>query len=127
MNTAWRTMVGLGLFVVPFALVYWFLSYEEAGSVLLVGIPLALLGLGAYLLGAWRKAPALPEDRPDGVAPGYDEIGVFPSASIWPAVLAGGLTLAAFGFAYSGWLALPGLGVAFIGLGGMVIESSRVR
>lgn len=127
MKVAWRTMVGLGLFVIPFAVVYWFLSYEEAGSVLLVGIPLALLFLGAYLVGAWRKAPELPEDEPDGVAPRHDEIGVFPSASIWPAVMAGGLTLFAFGFAYSGWLALPGIGVLAIGLGGLVIESARVR
>ena len=127
MNVAWRTMAGIGLFVIPFAIVYWFLSYERAGTVLLLGIPLSMLGLGAYLLGAWRRAPALPEDRTDGVVPAQDEVGVFPSASIWPAVLAAGMTLTAFGFAYNPWLALPGLGVLVTGLGGMVVESTRLR
>ena len=130
MKTAWRTMVGIGLFVVPFAVIYWFLSYEESGSVLLAGVPLSLLGLGAYLLGAARRAPSLPEDEPDGVAGGGargDDLGVFPSASIWPLVLGGGMTLTALGFAYSPWLALPGLVVLFAALGGMVIESARVR
>jgi hypothetical protein len=123
----WRTSAGIGLFVIPFAIVYWFLSYEAAGTAMLVGIPLSMLGLGAYLLGKSRQHPSLPEDQADGVAVGEDEVGVFPTASIWPAVLAGGMTLTALGFAYSPWLALPGLGVLFFALGGLVVESSRVR
>lgn len=127
MKVMWRTAAGIGLFVIPFAIVYWFLSYEAAGTAMLVGIPLSMLGLAAYLLGKSKAAPSLPEDQPDGVALAEDEVGVFPTASIWPAVLAGGMTLTALGFAYSPWLALPGLGVLFFALGGMVLESSRVR
>jgi hypothetical protein len=127
MKTAWRTMAGIGLFVLPFAIVYGVLSGEESGTILLVGVPLSMLLLAAFLFTAARRAPSPPEDRTDGVAVDGDEIGVFPSASIWPAVLGLGMTLTAFGFAYSAWLALPGLGVLVLALGGFVVESGRVR
>ena len=127
MKVMWRTAAGIGLFLIPFAILYWFLSYEAAGTAMLVGIPLSMLGLAAYLLSQVRGRPPLPEDRADGELVEEDEVGVFPTASIWPAVLGGGMTLTALGFAYSPWLALPGLGVLFFALGGMVLESSRVR
>src|SRR5215203_4963745 len=108
MRSAWRTMAGIGIVVLPFAVLYWVLSREEAGSILLVGVPLAMLLLAVYLLRVARRVPDLPEDRPDGVAPDLEEVGAFPSASIWPFVVGVGATVAAYGFAFNPWLALPG-------------------
>jgi hypothetical protein len=93
---------------------------------------LAAFGVAAWLLAVYlhlqtRNRPSLPEDQADPVEPiAAENIGVFPSASVWPLVLGFGLTILAFGFAYNRWLALPGLGVAVLGLGGMVLESARV-
>lgn len=121
-KVAWRTMAGTGAFIVPFAVIYWFLSYEDAGTALLVAASVALLFLGAYLWFASRRLPPLPEDRTDGELPVEDVVGVFPSGSLWPLVLGAGATLAAVGLAYSGWLALPGLGLVVLAIGGLVLE-----
>jgi hypothetical protein len=117
-------MAGIGAFVAPFAILYGVLSREESGSILLLGVPLSMLLLGVYLLRVTRRAPDLPEDRPDGIAPELDEVGEFPSASVWPFVVGLGATLAAYGFAFNPWLALPGAGVLGLGLSGMVAEST---
>jgi hypothetical protein len=124
MKIAARTMLGLGLFVLPFAIVYWFLSYEEAGSLLLLGVTVALVFLGTYLVVA-PHSRALPEDDPAGVPPVEDDIGWFPTGSIWPLVAGAGTTLAALGLAFSVWLALPGAGLLAFGVGGMIVESAR--
>ncbi len=125
MKIAWRTMLGIGAFVLLFAIIYWFLSYEEAGSLLLLGVTLASALLGTYLLLTSRHGPSLPEDDPEAGSPAADEIGSFPTGSIWPLVVGAGTTLAALGLAFSGWLALPGVGLLAFGVGGMIVESAR--
>lgn len=122
MKIAWRTMAGTGAFVVPFAIIYWFLSYEDAGTSLLAATAIALLFLGAYLWFTSRRFASLPEDRTDGTLPDEDEVGVFPTGSVWPLVLGAGATLAALGLAFSGWLALPGLGIVVLALAGLILE-----
>jgi uncharacterized membrane protein YfcA len=121
-KVAWRTMAGTGAFIVPFAVIYWFLSYEDAGTALLVAVSVALLFLGAYLWLTSRRLPPLPEDRTDGMLPEEDVVGVFPSGSLWPLVLGAGAMFAALGLAYSGWLALPGLGLVLLAIGGLLLE-----
>lgn len=123
MKIAWRTIAGTGAFIAPFAAIYWFGSYEHSGTALLIATSVALLLLGAYLFLAARHASGLPEDRTDGALPATDEIGVFPSASVWPVVLGLGALFAALGLAYNGWLALPGAVVLLVAIGGMVVES----
>lgn len=122
MKVAWRTMAGTGAFIVPFAVIYWFLSYEDAGTALLVAVSVALLFLGAYLWFTSRRLPPLPEDRTDGVVADEDVVGVFPSRSLWPLVLGIGAMLAGLGLAYSGWLALPGAAIVLFAIGGLVLE-----
>lgn len=126
MKIAARIMAAIGIFAVPIALLYWFLSYEESGTAMLGAFGAAALFLATYLHLQSRNRPSPPEDQTEPVAPAEEDIGVFPSASIWPLVLGFGVTILAFGFAYNRWLSLPGLGVAVIGLAGMVVESARI-
>jgi uncharacterized membrane protein YfcA len=121
-KVAWRTMAGTGAFILPFAVIYWFLSYEDAGTALLIAVSVALLFLGAYLWLTSRRLPPLPEDRTDGVRPEEDVVGVFPSGSLWPLVLGTGAMLAALGLAYNGWLALPGVAILLLAVGGLLLE-----
>ena len=115
---------GIGLFIVPWAALYWFVSYERAGSVLLVSCALSLLALAAYLLVAFRRLPARPEDRPDGVPPPEPtEVGRFPSRSTWPLVAGGGAVLVGFGLAFTAWVALPGALILFLALVGLTAEA----
>ncbi len=110
MKVEWRLLGGLGAFVAPFAALYWFTSYEEAGSVMLVAFVLSLLFLGGYVLMQARRTAPRPEDRTDGApAPEDEDIGYFPTASMWPLVIGVAATLIGFGLVFTGWLALPGL------------------
>jgi cytochrome c oxidase subunit IV len=111
--------VATAAFLVTIGLIYWFTSYEPSGTVLL----LLCVGLGVipgtYLLQRSRRAPALPEDRPDASP---DElagrIGSFPESSVWPFVLAIGAAITGVGLVFGIWATVPGvvvLGVAFVG------------
>lgn len=80
------------------AAIYWFLSYEDAGGVMLLAS--ALLGLlpGAYYFWWSRRMRPRPEDREDArPEDGAGVVGAFPSSSIWPFVL--GLAASSVGLA----------------------------
>jgi hypothetical protein len=111
--------VATAVFMVGIGLIYWFTSYEPSGTVLL----LLCVGLGvipgAYLLGKSRRAPALPEDRPDASPDDLTgRVGSFPESSVWPLVLALGAAITGIGLVFGVWAALPGaviLAIAFVG------------
>jgi hypothetical protein len=87
--------------------IYWFASYEAAGSTLL------LVGAGMYfLLTAYlylqgrrlRRGPPRPEDEEDGqVADTEMPVGYFPVASVWPPAIALGVVAAALGLVFGYW------------------------
>jgi hypothetical protein len=90
--------------------VYWFLTYEVAGSMLLVGSALAsafvaiVLRLG--LRGQQTVAADASEVRPDG--PFGDESGVLPAPTAAPLGVAFGLALVVLGLVFTGALVLAG-------------------
>lgn len=115
-----RVVVGTGLFIVPWAVLYAAVGGDRAGTALLGGCALSLLGLAAWLAVAFRTRPARPEDRADGRPPAVPvEVGRFPSRSAWPLVAGAGAVLIGFGLAFTVWVTLPGaliLAVALVGL-----------
>jgi len=118
---------GIGGFFAAITVLYWFTSYEDAGTTLLaVSVLFAALLATFLLLVGWRR-PAPPEDRGDAdTAEGAGDMGTYPSSSVWPLVIAVGAVATALGVVLSGWLALPGLAL----LGGAIVglaRESRVR
>ena len=89
----------LGSFGIAIAVVYWFVSYEVAGTVLLAGFGLvaALIGLavGRATTGRSRTGPVppMPEDVPDE-RPLQDESGRIPSPTLAPFAVGIGLSIA---------------------------------
>ncbi len=126
MKTEGYVFAGLGAFFVVITTIYWFTSYEDAGSTLL----LTTVGLGA-IPGAWliwisRRHPPRLEDRSDAtIAEGAGRIGSFPESSVWPLGFAGGLSLVALGLVFGVWLAIPGLLVMLISIIGAILEGRR--
>jgi cytochrome c oxidase subunit IV len=121
-----RVFLGVTAFFVVIGVVYWFASYETAGSVMLAAS--ALMGLvagGSIWLLSRRAAPRV-EDRPDAaIADGAGPVGVFPVQSVWP--FAVGLSAAVFasGFAFGVWLVIVG-GAAFVlSIFGFIAEARR--
>jgi cytochrome c oxidase subunit IV len=124
MRTAGRILAGIALFLALTGGVYWFTSYEQAGTVLL----LAGAGFAAMVAGAllrWAGSPA-PEDRQDAdMAEGAGELGWFPTASIWPAGTGAGAGLLALGLAFGVWLALVGAALFVASVLGYALADRR--
>jgi hypothetical protein len=116
--------VGTGSFLAVIGAIYWFTSYEPAGTVLLVlGLGLGVIP-GAFLLYRTASTPVLAEDRDDAdPADGAGSLGTFPASSVWPVVFAGGAALTGIGLVFGAWAALPGLLTVTIAFVGATLES----
>jgi hypothetical protein len=88
--------------------VYWFLSYEVAGTVLLLGFGLAT-GVGFAVLrwesraGAGSTGPDRSTDRPF-----TDESGAIPIRSLAPLIVGFGVAVAALGLVFGIWFVIGG-------------------
>jgi len=121
-----RVETALTLFTAAFvgglAAIYWFTSYEQAGTTLLLlgGTAYAML-CGYLLIQALRLRRAKmsrPEDRDDGrVADAEGEVGYFPAATVWPAAIGLGAVLVALGLVFGFW---------FIVIGAIVLAGSVI-
>ncbi len=121
-----QIFAGLAAFFLVVGAIYWFTSYEDAGSVLLLST--AILGTipGAYLILTSRKHPPRPEDQGEAtVADGAGRVGSFPEYSVWPLVLAIGLAIAGVGLVFGIWMALPGFLLVAIGVPSAILEGRR--
>lgn len=119
------------LAIAPFFMIvgaiYWFTSYEDAGTTMLVAASLLGLVIGGYLLLQSRKFPPRPEDRPDAtLAEGAGPVDEFPAPSIWPFVFALGSVIFATGLIFGIWVILPGAAVVGLGLVGLIRQSRGV-
>jgi hypothetical protein len=127
-----RFLLRAGGYGVGIAAIYWFLSQEPAGTVLMAGFGLASLALlavvwlerrrrGWQLTGRpWRWALLPPADEDTGLT---DERAVLPSSSLAPITLALGVALAALGFVFGPWLLAAAVIPLLLGIRGWVIEA----
>lgn len=122
MRTSTKVFAGAGAFGLVVGGIYWFVTYEDAGTVLLLSMGFAVLIVAGYLL---RRARApLPEDRADaGPADAGDEpVGTFILGSAWPAWLALASALVAAGLLFGVALVALGLALATVAVIGLIRE-----
>lgn len=126
MKVEWRLFAGAGAFYVLTSSIYWFVSYEDAGTTMLVMGMLALLMVAGWLLFQSRRLGGpRPEDRPDAdQSDGAGDLGYFPSSSVWPLVLGAGAVVVANGLVFGVWLGLAGGILVVIGIVGYASEAS---
>lgn len=119
-------LIGVAVFFGIVGLCYWFLAYEDAGFLMLVGTVLLGLLPGSYYLWWSTRMKPRPEDRNDAtMADGAGVIGVFPSSSVWPFVMGMGLFLIALSAVFGIWLAAPGGALVVSAATGFTLESRR--
>jgi hypothetical protein len=113
-----KTSIGFWAYASAFGFVvgtfYWFLTYEPAGTLLLLFMGLCGLVISGYLYLKARSA-RLPEDDPQ--ADFADDAGVtighFSSGSLWPVLMGLGIAIGIQGFIYGRWLLITG-GILFV-------------
>lgn len=116
--------LGITAFFILIGTIYWFTSYEDAGTTMLAASSLLGLLAGGYLLFQARKFPPRPEDRPDAsLAEGAGPVDQFPASTVWPFVFGFGATVLATGFVFGVWVVLGGAIVLVFGVIGMIRQS----
>jgi hypothetical protein len=124
-RTTTKYFIALAAFGFGFGTLYWFLTYERTGSILLWS-----LGLTPLIVAAW----VIRRRSFDGLGPQDDEdaspsdvagkpVGSFPGASIWPVFLVLGVIVTGAALVY-GLLLLPvGIAIWAVAVVGLVRES----
>ncbi len=106
-------------FLAVVAGIYWFTSYEDAGTTMLAlaAVMYGMLGAFFYVQARrlYRRRLRRPEDSPDATFPDRPvEIGYFPAASVWPAALGLGTVVIALGLVFGYWCLVIG-GILLVG------------
>lgn len=118
-----RVFLGIAAFLLVIGAVYWFASYEAAGTVLLIGSAILTCFAGIYLLIQARRFPVLVEDEPEAtVAEGAGDVGVFPTATAWPFVVGMGTVIMFNGLAAGVWIFVGGAVIFLAGVLGYVFS-----
>ena len=120
-STQWKVFLGVGLFIAVIAVVYWFSSYEDAGTTMLAVASLLALFFGTFL---WRQ------DRRRDVALAHgagdddtvDEGHYLPEASVWPLAMGVGAAMTLNGLIIGWPYATPGAAFLAIAVGGFVAQ-----
>ena len=126
MKVEWRLFVGAAVFFTVTASVYWFVSYEHAGTAMLGASVPAFAFIGLWLAFQSRKAAPRPEDDGQaGHADAVEDLGYFPSSSAWPFVLSAGAVVLANGMVFGPPIAVIGLILMVAGVFGYARESDQ--
>ena len=125
-----RFFVRIALFTIVIGTIYWFVSYEEAGTILFGGIVASAVTFALAIV--LHVKAARQGGRGVKALLGFDDVGgdrplnldedTFPSASMWPAAASLGFTLVALGLVYGAWLWVPGLAVTLSATWGWLTE-----
>jgi hypothetical protein len=122
----WKVFGGVGVFFVVTAALYWFTSYEDAGSVFLLLCMVALVLIAGYLFVIGRRLGPRPSDRGDAVpAEGAGTVGYFPSSSLWPFLVGAGAVVLANGLVFGLPVALAGAALLVSALVGYALEAQH--
>ena len=127
MTTSWILFVGLSLFYVILAVIYWQVGGEPVGiTAISLSAGLALI-VGFYLWFTSRRlGNLLPEDNQQGeIADSAGEIGFFSPHSWWPLPVALSACAMGVGLVIGWWLVLIALGSLLISILGLVLEYER--
>lgn len=126
MRTVVKVLVGSGAFLLSAAAIYWFVSYERAGTILLSGTAAATLVMAAYAWLEIRRSPTrAPGDR-DEADPGEGEgepIASFTVGSPWPLVLGIGVAVLGAGLVFGPPLLVLGAILIVLACLGIMRES----
>src|SRR5262245_38072214 len=111
--TETRFFAFLGIFGLVLAVIYWFVSYEVAGTVLLFGFGLACT-VGAVRLLVVRRTltgrrVAATADEPGPDRPFLDEHGRLPGDTLAPLSVGLGVALSITAVVFGPWLLVAGL------------------
>lgn len=116
------------IFFVVVAPIYWFVSGEIIGTVVLVLTVAFCAMLAVYFTIQSRKIDPRPEDRKDAeIVEGAGEVGFFPSTSIWPFWTALSVAVMSLGPVFGWWLTLLGIGMGVWALSGWVYQYYRAE
>jgi hypothetical protein len=136
-----RFFLRIALYTIGITIVYWFLSYEIAGSVFLLSLGLSAIFFvfsGIVMIRHTRRE-VVPDETESGNpikrVVGFDEEAsetitpplsledeAVPTSSIWPLLTAAAALLMGLGLIYGGWLWGPGVMLATVALWGWVTQ-----
>ena len=136
-----RFFLRTAIYTLTITVIYWFLSYEIAGSALLLSLGLSAIFfvvVGFVMIRHVKEDPLPDDTRPANVIQrtvGFDEPegetvspplaledDPIPSSSIWPLSAAIAALLLGLGLIYRGWMWGPGIGIAIVALWGWVTQ-----
>ena len=127
MKTGWVLFVGLAIFYVIVAVIYWQVGGEAVG-ITAIGLSAGLaIIVGFYLWFTDRRlGNVLPEDNQQGeIADSAGEIGFFSPHSGWPLPVALSICAVGTGLIIGWWLVLIAVGALIISILGLVLEYER--
>ncbi len=119
-------LIFVGAFFAVVCGIYWFLSYETSGTLMLLGTCFLGFVPGGYYYWWSRRMKPRPEDDPQAKREdGEGVVGAFPGSSVWPFVL--GVSAASVGLSlvFGFWTAIVGFVVAASAVMGVIRESRR--
>ena len=124
MKVEWRLFAGAAVFFTVTTAIYWFVSYEDAGTTMLGASVPSFLMIGLCLWFQHRSRDPRPEDRGEASpADAAEDLGYFPSSSAWPFVLSAGAVVLANGLVFGPPLAVIGVLLMIAGVFGYVREA----
>jgi hypothetical protein len=122
----WRLFAGAAGFFTVTAAIYWFVTYEDAGTTMLAASVPAFALVAAWLWFQHRKVGPRPEDRGDAnPADGAGDVGYFPASSAWPFILAAGVIVLANGLVFGPPIAVVGALLMLAGVFGFAREADQ--
>jgi hypothetical protein len=127
MKTGGVLFVGLAVFYVFVAVIYWQVGGEPVGiTAIALSAGLAII-VGFYLWFTDRRlGNVLPEDNQEGeIADSAGEIGFFSPHSWWPLPVALSICAVGTGLIIGWWLVLIAVGALIISILGLVLEYER--